>query len=205
MADRVHGVPAPPTTSAIEFADWDSEDLSGRVYERVAFHEVDLTESTGDGAVFVECTFRSARFNASTYTDSAFLNCTFTNSSFFDATFTRCKFVGSMFDRCTFDLLKVKGGDWSLTGLPGAPLGSASFVDVRMREADLTGARCGGATLRDVDLSGALLHSADFTRADLRGSDLSTLDPLVVRLGRARVDITQAVAIATALGLNVDP
>src|SRR5579859_6572045 len=33
------------------------------------------------------------------------------------------------------------GGDWSFSGLLGAKL-AASFTDVRLREADLTGAQC---------------------------------------------------------------
>ncbi|GIH98749.1 pentapeptide repeat-containing protein [Planobispora takensis] len=203
MAEREHGVPAPATESTISGEDWDSEDLADRSYERVAFIDVDMTEATSRGAVFTECTFRNVRFNASTHTESAFLNCTFTRCAFFDATFTDCKLVGSVFDGCTFELLKVSGGDWSYTGLSGAGLLGVSFGDVRMREADLTGARCERATFRGVDLSGAWLHGADLTRCDLRGSDLSAVDPLNVTLKGAVVDLAQAVTIATVLGLDV--
>jgi len=140
MAERMHGRPAPPTETTISSANWDSRDLTGENHESVLFVDVDMTEATGTGAVFTDCTFRGARFNASAHTDAAFLNCTFVRCGFFDATFTGCKVLGSVFDSCTYDLLKVKGGDWSFTGLPGADLRRASFTDVRMREADLTGA-----------------------------------------------------------------
>ena len=113
------------------------------------------------------------------------------------------KLVGGLFDACTYDLLKVKGGDWSFTGLPGADLRRASFTDVRMREADLTGARCAGAEFRRVDLSGASLHQADFSGCDLRGSDLSAVDPSATGLKRAVIDPYQAVVLATAWGLDV--
>ncbi len=73
-----------------------------------------------------------------------------------------------------------------------------------MREVDLTGSRCAGATLRDDDLSGAVWEGADLSGADLRGSDLSALDPLAVTLRGARIDSWQAIIIATALGLTVD-
>ncbi|WP_324274671.1 pentapeptide repeat-containing protein [Blastococcus brunescens] len=119
MADRKHGVEAPPTESEIRQADWYGEDLSRQEHTRVAFIGVDLTEATDEGAVFTECTFRDCRFNLSQHTEAAFLNCTFTGCSFFQATFTDCKLVGSMFDRCSFDLLTVTGGDWSFVGLPG--------------------------------------------------------------------------------------
>ncbi len=77
------------------------------------------------------------------------------------------------------------------------------FSLVRMREADLTKARCIGSSLRDVDLSGAWLDGADLTDCDLRGSDLSTLDPVRVRLAGAVVTLDQALVIATSLGLDV--
>jgi fluoroquinolone resistance protein len=125
--------------------------------------------------------------------------------SFFDATFTRCKLVGSVFERCTFDIMTVEGGDWSFTGLRGAALGTATFSGLRMRETDLTGAKCQGATFRDVDLSGAALQHADFTRSDLRGSDLSAVDPATTQLRHAVITADQAVAVALALGLDVRP
>ena len=82
---------------------------------------MDLTEATGDGAGFTDCTFRDCRFNLAQLSDAAFLTCTFTGCSFFQAVFTDCKLVGSRFERCTFDLLTVDGGDWSFVGLPREP------------------------------------------------------------------------------------
>jgi fluoroquinolone resistance protein len=203
MADRKHGRPVPQTDSTIYSADWDGRDLSGESHRNVALVDVDMTEASSRGADFFECHFRGVRFNASVHEDSAFVNCTFTRCTFFDVTFTGCKLVGSMFDDSTYNLLKVHGGDWSFTGLPGADLRGASFTDVRMREADLTGARCAGATLRRVDLSGAWFHKADLSRCDLRGSDLSTLDPRTTELTKAIIDPYQAITIATGLGLDV--
>jgi fluoroquinolone resistance protein len=74
-----------------------------------------------------------------------------------------------------------------------------------MREADLTGVRAAGATLRHLDLSAASLDDADLSGADLRGSDLSAVDPRSVELAGAQVDVTQAVVLVTALGLDVRP
>ncbi|HEX2312528.1 MAG TPA: pentapeptide repeat-containing protein [Thermomonospora sp.] len=203
MADRKHGRPAPPTESTVRSEVWDGRDLSGEEHERVAFVEVDMTEASGRGAVFAECTFRGVRFNASTHVDAAFVNCTFVRCSFFDATFTGCKLVGSMFDGCSYGLLKVSGGDWSFTGLPGADLRGSTFHNVRLREADLTGARCEKVTFRDVDLSGAWLHRADLTGCDLRGSDLSALDPRTTAVAGAMIDAYQAVMLAEAFGFTV--
>lgn len=203
MADRRHGAKAPETTTTVTGADWSERDISAEAHERVTFVDLDLMEVQNTGATFTECTFKRSRFNASAHTDAAFLNCTFTNCNFFDSRFTECKFVGSMFDRCTFEIMKVVGGNWSLVGMPGADLRSATFENLRMREADLTGARCVESSFRDVDLAGALLHRADFTRCDLRGSDLSALDPNNTKIAGAIVSIEQAIVIAGALGLDI--
>jgi fluoroquinolone resistance protein len=203
MPDRRYGAAPPETETEIANTDWYGDDLSACSHTRVAFRDVDLTESSGRGSLFSECTFRDCRLNASRYRDAAFLNCTFTGCVFFDASFVDCKLVGSMFDRCRFGPFTCEGGDWSFVGLPGADLGSASFTGVRMREVDLTGAHCAGAKLRGVDLSGASLHGADLERADVRGSDISSLDPAAVKLHGMIVDPDQTMVIATALGLDV--
>ncbi|MDF1506106.1 pentapeptide repeat-containing protein [Roseisolibacter sp. H3M3-2] len=191
------------TRETIEGAEWDGRDLSGAQHAGVDFVDVDLTESTGRGAAFTECTFRRVRFNCSAHTDAAFVNCRFVQCDFFDARLTECKLVGSVFERCTFDLLQVAGGNWSHVGLARADLRRAALRGVRLREADLSGARLDGATLRDADLSGALLRSASLARCDLRGSDLGALDPREVALAGAVVTMEQALAIAAALGLDV--
>jgi fluoroquinolone resistance protein len=203
MPERKHGLPAPKTLTQIRDEDWYGRDLSDQSHTQVEFIDLDLTETTGHGPTFTDCTFRGVRFNVTALTGAAFTNCTFKRCVFFEAAFTGCKFVGSMFDQCTHDLMKVEGGDWSFVGLPGADLRSATFTGVRMREADLTGARCEGAKLRDLDLSGAWLHSAKLTNCDLRGSDLSALDPTTVELKGALITMDQAVVVATALGLDV--
>jgi fluoroquinolone resistance protein len=184
-------------------ADWCGEDLTGHDHERVSFVEIDLSETTGQGASFSECSFRDCRFNACELTGAAFLNCRFTRCSFFDATLRGCKLLGSFFDRCRLGDLRVEGGDWSFVALPGADLARTRFVDVRMREVDLLGAQCQGALLIRVDLSGSQLARADFSGADLRGSDLSSLDPASTRLEGAIVDPDQAIVLASSLGVDV--
>jgi uncharacterized protein YjbI with pentapeptide repeats len=206
MADGQPGRPAPPTESTVSGADWYADDITGMTATRVAYVDVDMTETTSTGsAVFDECTFRTVRFNVSAHVDAAFANCTFSGCTFFGASFQGCKFVGSRFERCTFERLVVVGGDWSFVGLPGADLRTAELTGVRMREADLTAARCDGATLRGLDLAGAALGRASFDRCDLRGSDISGIDPWSTSLVGAIVDWQQAIALTTALGLDVRP
>jgi fluoroquinolone resistance protein len=203
VADRRYGTASPPTETEVANADWYGRDLSGCEHTRVAFVDVDLTESSGKGAVFTECTFRSCRLSSAQFKDAAFLNCTFTSCVFFDASFVDCKLVGSTFYSCRFGPIVCEGGDWSFVGLAGADLRNARFTGVRMREADLSGAQCAGATLRELDLSGAAFHGADLERADVRGSDISSLDPAGTRLRGMVVDPDQTIVIADALGLDV--
>ncbi|NOP99816.1 MULTISPECIES: pentapeptide repeat-containing protein [Mycolicibacterium] len=203
MAERRYGQTAPETTSAVNGEDWGRRNIEGVGFERVLFVDVDLTESLTNGASFTECAFRGVRFNASAHSDSAFMNCTFTRCDFFQCVFNSCKMVGSMFDGCSFDLMKVEKGDWSFTGLPGANLQGTRFSGVRLREADLTHARCACADFLDCDLSASWFHGADFADANLIGSNLTGLDPLTTALNRASVDQTQAVVLVEALGLQV--
>ena len=203
MAERRYGEAPPKTGSTVAGADWYGRQIERERHEKVLFADLDMSEAQTLGAVFHECTFRRARFNASSHQATAFVNCTFVSCKFFDSRFTECKQVGSMIDGCDFDQMQVVGGDWSFTGLPGAVLGRATFKGTRLREADLTGAFCKGGSMCDVDLSGAWLHAADFTACDLRGSDLSAIDPTVVHLRDAIITIDQTVVIAQALGLDV--
>ena len=64
-------------------------------------------------------------------------------------------------------------------------------------------ARCDGASLRDVDLVGATLHNTKLSKADLRGSDLGAIDLTSLDLRGTIVTYTQALVIATALGLDI--
>ncbi|NRQ36267.1 pentapeptide repeat-containing protein [Nonomuraea sp. NN258] len=203
MADRKHGVPAPPTESTVRSEDWDGRVLQRESFHRVLFVDVDMTELVNEGSTFEECTFSSVRFNVSEHRDAQFLNCTFKRCSLFDAAFHGCKLTGSMFDGCTYGLLKVDGGDWSYVGLPGADLRNCTFDGVRLREADLTGARFESATLARCDLTGAWLREADLTKCDLRGSDLGDLDPYTAKLNKAIIDPVQATTLARAMGLEV--
>lgn len=203
VADRKYGEAAPKTTSTVSGADWYGRKLHREHYQSTLFVDLDFTEGDNVGSIFNECTFRRARFNASTHHSAAFLNCTFVSCNFFDSRFTECKAVGSMFDGCQFDHIHVTDGDWAFVGLPGADLRRVAFIRTRLREADLTGARCQGGSFRDVDLSGAWLHSADLSGADLRGSDLSAIEPENVNLKGAIITIDQTIVIAEALGLDV--
>lgn len=201
---QTSGTPGTPqTTSRVVGEDWYGRDLSGAEHRQVAFVDVDMTEVTGTGAVFEECTFAGVRFNASVHVEAAFVNCTFRRCSFFDARFERSKLVGSGFDDCELGALAVDGGTWSFVRMRGADLRSARFTGVRLREADLSSAVLTGSTLRDCDLSNAWLHGADLTDADLRGTELAGIEPETVLLRGAVVTIAQAVTVAEALGLDV--
>jgi uncharacterized protein YjbI with pentapeptide repeats len=199
MADR----PGAPTESRINRADWFEADLSGVTHERVLFQDLDMTDSTGTGARFVDCTFRGAELDRCELEAASFENCTFVRCSLVAARFVACKFVGSTFDTAAAERMTVEGGDWSFVGLPGADLRRARITDARMRETDLTGARLGHAVLTNCDLAGAMWSRADLSGCDLRGSDIGDLDPGNVQLHRAIIDWPQAVLIARSLGLDV--
>ncbi|ACQ78463.1 pentapeptide repeat-containing protein [Beutenbergia cavernae DSM 12333] len=204
MAERRGGSPDPETTTTVRGEDWYGREVGAEQYAGVRFVDVDLTEASTRGTVFSECVFSNVAFNVSHHASTAFVNCTFRRCNFFDATFTGCKLVGAMFDGCSFGIMKVDRGDWSFAGFPGADLEGVEFTGVRLRESDLTHARCARSVFAGCDLSGSWLHGADFTDADLRGSALGEIDPRVVTLRGATITADQAIAIAAGLGLVVD-
>ena len=82
-------------------------------------------------------------------------------------------------------------------------LKAVTFENLRMREADLTGARSTGAVLRHLDLSGAAIAKANFDKCDLRGSDISSIDPWSASLNATIITWEQAAVLAMAMGLDV--
>lgn len=204
MADRTGGRTAgAPTDSRIDRADWFEADLTGVTHERVLFQDLDMTDSTGTGARFVDCTFRGAELDRCDLEAVSFENCTFVRCSLLAARFVGCKFVGSSFDTAAAERMTVEGGDWSFVGLPAADLRRARLDGVRMREADLTGAKLDRAVLTNCDLAGAMWSRAELAGCDLRGSDIGDIEPDNVRLRGAIIDWPQAVSIARSLGLDV--
>lgn len=203
MTDDDRDLPTQLIDAEVVSERWDGADLSGRTFQRVSFLDVDLTDTVATGATFEHCTFRDCDLNVSRFTDSAFVNCTFVRSSLFGAHLHGCKLVGTQFERCRFGAFEAVGGSWRFVRLPGADLRKTTFRRVDLREADLSGARFGGATLHHLDLLGAELHETDFTGADLRGSDLSTFDLTTTVVRNAIVDLDQAVALVRTLGIDV--
>lgn len=203
MVERRGGAPDPAYDETITNEDWHAREPEVPRFTRTRLLGVDLMETVTVGAFFSECTFRDVKFNASRYERSAFVNCTFVGCNFFDTHFIDSKFTGSLFDSCDFSLLHVDDGDWSFVGLPGAALQKATFTGVRMRETDLTFARCSGATFADCDLSGSWFQGADLTRASLVGSDLSGLDPRTTEIDGAFIDERQAIALIETMGMHV--
>jgi fluoroquinolone resistance protein len=120
MTERVGGRLPAPTESTVHRADFYGADIADVVHESVLFQDADFDEVTGQGARFVDCTFRSASFVGAALEGCAFENCTFVRCTFLNAALVECKFVGSRFDACTFDQLRVEGGNWSFVGLAGA-------------------------------------------------------------------------------------
>ena len=57
MADRVGGRPAAATDTRLDRVDWCEADLTAEIHERVLFQDLDMSDSTGSAARFVDCTF----------------------------------------------------------------------------------------------------------------------------------------------------
>jgi uncharacterized protein YjbI with pentapeptide repeats len=100
-----------------------------------------------------------------------------------------------VFDECDFTLVSLGGAD--LRGL--------DLTDCRFREANLVRTDLRRALLRSADLLGARTGGAKFDGADLRGAHVDANLWTAASLDKAQIELTQAIAYATANGLMVEP
>ncbi|MCA1407735.1 pentapeptide repeat-containing protein [Ensifer sp. IC3342] len=188
MAERRYGEAPPKTDTTLGGADWYGRQIERERHENTLFVDLDLTEAQTIGAVFHECTFRRARFNAWSHQASAFVNCTLRLLQVL-----RQPLYGVQVRRQHVQCLRIR---------PDAGFGRRLVL---YRPAG-RGARprlLQGHRLGEADLTGAWLHGADFIVCDLRGSDLSAIEPENVRLKEAIITTDQTIIIAEALGLDV--
>ena len=184
--------------------DWYGEELGGVRFLRCTFFDATLDELATRGCVFEDCDLSGASLTASVHEDTAFLRCRFRKASLFGATLRRCKLTGSVFESAVLRPLTVEGGDWSYVALRGQSLAGVGLAGVRLREADLTGADLTGADLTRADLAHARLDGVRLRGADLRGADLDGVDLRGLDLSEVRLDLAQAVRLATQYGAEVD-
>lgn len=111
-----------PAGTDVRGADWYGEDLSGQEHTRVAFSGVDLSETTDDGAVFTECTFRDCR-------------AAFTGTRLREADLTGVRASGA-----TLRHLDLSGAELSEADLGGADLRGSDLTAVDPRSVQLIGA-----------------------------------------------------------------
>lgn len=136
--------------------------------------------------------------------DCEFIDCRFAGCNFFDTVITGCRMTGSTFDRCAFSGTEIAGGDWSAVQILGADRTTAAdFRNLRMSNANLSGAGCHASVFTNIESSNANLANADFTRADLRGSTLTAVDPRSVELRAAISTADQAVDLALCLQMCI--
>jgi uncharacterized protein YjbI with pentapeptide repeats len=195
----------------VEFEDQSFDDLDlfeadwrNARFVKCRFQGIDLRVSRTDHCLFDTCVFTAARLNLSEHTGSAFVNCSFRMAKLFRARFVECKLTGSHFDQADLGSLVVSGGDWSYVNLRMQDLSGRKFRSLRLVNADLYGCDLRKTDLRDADLSNASLGQAQLGGADLRGATLDGVDLTSFDLRGVRIDLAQAIAVASAHGAIVD-
>jgi fluoroquinolone resistance protein len=183
--------------------DWALEEVERVHYEDCAFHDVDWSEARLTGCTFVRCQFGNVRFNSAVLERTAILQSIVQRCSFFDATLSDCKLTGTQFVDCGLRPLTITGGDWGFVSLRGQNLTAAKLGGLRLRDADLTGADLTRADLSGADLTSARLTDAILRGTDLRGADLGGVQLRGVDLTDTKLDLVQAVLVATAYGAVV--
>ncbi|HEX8095200.1 pentapeptide repeat-containing protein [Jatrophihabitans sp.] len=173
-------------------------------FSRCRFDEASLDELSTEACSFTDCGFDRAELNASAHLRTAFVACSFDRTRFTGASLTECKLAGSVFTNTTLRSVTIAGGgDWSAVSLGGADLRELNFADVKLVDANVTGARLDRCVFSGANLRGLRWGQASLRDADLRGAVIDGLDPRVVDLTGTRVEVEQALAFAQYLGLRI--
>ncbi len=199
-------VEAGPEIVDEDFVGTDLRRLSWRRlhFSRCRFDEAALDELSTEACSFTDCNFDRAELTGSSHLRTAFVACSFTRTRFTGASLVECKLTGSSFADTSLRSVTVSGGgDWSAVSLGGADLRELDFSDVKLVDANVTGARLDRCVFTGANLRGLRWGQASLRDADLRGAVIDGLDPRVVDLTGTRVEVEQALAFAQYLGVRI--
>jgi uncharacterized protein YjbI with pentapeptide repeats len=177
--------------------------LSRRQFTRCRFDEAALDGWRTEACTFTDGGFDRAELIGSAHLRSAFITCSFNRTRFTDSTLTDCKFTGSVFVDTPLRSVTVSGGDFTAVSLGGADLRGLDLSGCKLVDANVVGARLDGCRFTGSNLRGLRWNDASLRDADLRGAVLDGLDPRVVNLTGARVELAQAIEFARYLGLVI--
>ena len=176
-------------------------ELKRREYVDCNFGDADFSglSEIGD-CIFNGCDFSSVSLNGLEIAHCSFLNCNFRFANLFAVVFRECKMTGSLFFEADCSVMTIAGGDWSYTQLQHVEFDRKEMEDISFRGADLTGAVFSRSTVRGCDFSEAVVREMRITDCDLRGSDTSYMDITAVHFKNTKLDLTQCIQMAEAMG-----
>jgi uncharacterized protein YjbI with pentapeptide repeats len=184
-------------------------------YTALRLAKCDLTGQTAASVLFEQVEFSRAVFQHTTVTgarlfDVRAVTCDFSGADWRGARFRRvelagCRLLGVQLIEAHLDDVFFRD-----CNLESAVFASAVFKAARFEGCVLRGALFDGADLRGVAFAHCDLTNADFTGAnlcdaDLRGSIIDGLRAGPREVQGAMIDPTQAIQVASLLGLTVKP
>lgn len=126
--------------------------------------------------------------------EAEFYDCTFNNCKCFGISFTRCIFENCQFQNCDLGSIAIKNSsfrdvrftDTKLTGVQWADastpldvnfsdclLNYGGFINVDLRNAEITHCQCKGADFTEANLTKANCRNSDFSEARFVNTDLT--------------------------------
>jgi uncharacterized protein YjbI with pentapeptide repeats len=189
----------------------------GRVYELLAFSDVDLSGREAAGAEIDACRYASVnlsqvKLRRGLVRDAIFERCDLANLRALDSSFTRvavssCRMTGlSLLDNDLRDIT-FTGCRVDMSSFRASKFDDVVFTDCRMEQADfadadLRGARFVGCTLTGAQFSGARMAGTRLARCELTGiSGVPSMRGATITSSDA---VALAFIFAGALGITIE-
>jgi uncharacterized protein YjbI with pentapeptide repeats len=190
------------------FADRDS-------FEDEAFADLDLSRADLANREFLRCTFTAVQLPDADLRGARFDDCLFNgcdlsrvraaNLAARGVAFVRCRLMGLdfselrptpslVFEHCTLQYATFGAVNLAGTRFTSCKLVEVNFFETRLSDADFT----------DSDLTGSRFEGCDLRGARFAAARGFYADPSKNLVAGARVNVETALAIATALGFEVD-
>lgn len=170
------------------------------------FRRLELEQSIIENSVFNDSNFERA-----TFMDVVFRNCDFSNSKFLDAYFVRCEFINCKCVGLNMNDAIIKHTLFENVNLTFSSFDNVKFVDVMLKESDLTEVSIAESTLQRFKASKSRFIKNNFFKTKLKGVDFTdneliapTISSPPTELNGAKINSFQAADLIRLWGVIVE-
>lgn len=185
----------------------------GVTYTKLSLAHYDFSEHTATDVLLDQVHFKQVRLNQTHLAtpqviDTRLESCDFAGVEWDKSYFRRiemlgCRLVGARFIQADIEDALIKDCNGDLAVFWESTLKAVRFEQSTFREASFAGANLSGVVFDKCDLQKADLRNTKLVGTDFRGSALDGIQVSIRDLQGAIIDPTQAVHLASLLGMTV--